>query len=102
MISGSTKKWLEYQQRGVKPTRYKRSSIVFSSQSIAVPVSFELNGLHLTLQPLASGENSVDSLEGYGPAFRCEIVSQSSSSSSGDNVNMQKALDRVLPCQLPP
>lgn len=97
MISEDTKKWLEYQQRGVKPTRYKRSAIVFSSHSIAVPVHFELNGLHLSLLPFASGERPVGSLEGYGPAFRCEIISQSSVPSSGDDVNIQEALDRVLP-----
>jgi hypothetical protein len=95
--SEDTKKWLEYQQRGVKPTRYKLSSIVFSTQNIAVPVHFALNGQNLSLLPLATGEHPSGMIEGYGPAFRCEIVSQPSVHRGGNNFDIQEALDRVLP-----
>lgn len=97
MKSEASKKWLEYRQKGVEPTRYKLSTIVFATQRIAVPVNFELNGHNLSLLPLAEGEHPIGMIEGYGPAFRCEIISQPSVHRDGNNFDIQEALDRVLP-----
>lgn len=97
MKSEYTKKWLEYQQRGLKPTRYKLSVIVFATHSIAVPVQFELNEQNLSLLPFAEGERPQGNIEGYGPAFRCEIISQPSAHRNGTNFGIQEALDSVLP-----
>lgn len=97
MKSENAKKWLEYQQRGVNPTRHRLSAIVFSTQRIAVPVHFELKGQTLSLLPLAEDECQSGMIEGYGPAFRCEIISQPSAHRNGNNFDIQEALDRVLP-----
>jgi hypothetical protein len=43
MPDKQTKRWQDYQAEGIRPTRYKYQSIVFSDKSIAAPLQFSLN-----------------------------------------------------------
>lgn len=92
MRSDALKKWLEYQSKGVKPTLCKISTIVFSTKTITVPVHFALKGQNVSFFPLAGNESPRGLIEGYGPAFRCEITYK-----NDNNLNRQEVLDHILP-----
>ncbi len=92
MKSEKMKKWLEYQQKGVKPTLYKFSTIVFSTDTLAVPVHFALKEQTLSLLPLMDNEIPRGLIEGYGAAFRCEVTYK-----DDNKFNIQETLDLILP-----
>jgi len=97
MNKEEAKKWLEYHKQGIKPKRVKLSSLVYSDNSIAIPVSFKLHGYDLTLHPIDSTHRDVRWLEGFIPAFRCEVVSEEWAHRGGNNFDIPEALSRVLP-----
>ena len=92
-----TEKWVDYYERGIKPTRYKLSSLVFSDHSISTPAYFQLNGHELTLIPLPEDYQSSGNIEGFSPAFMCDVISESEFHKGGNNFNIHECLDRVLP-----
>lgn len=97
MTPEDAKRWLEYQSMGIKPSRIKLQTVVFSDQSIAVPVEFLLDGYKLTLSPFIRGNRITGNLEGYLPAFNCEVISEQRVHRGGGNFDLHEALDRVLP-----
>lgn len=92
-----SKIWLDYNSRGVKATRYKLNSLVYSNHGILSMVSFELDGYGLSIYPVPSGGALLDSLDGYMLAFGCEVVSEGSKHRGGGNFDIKECLDRVMP-----
>ncbi|MGP0171435.1 hypothetical protein ACSVIJ_06075 [Pseudomonas sp. NCHU5208] len=90
-------KWLHYHRAGIPPTRYKLRSLVYSSNSILTQANFKLNGYELSLIPLPEVNNFHGEIEGYMPAFVCEIISESETHRAGNNFDIHECLDRVLP-----
>lgn len=90
-------KWLHYYNLGIKPTRYKLSSLVYSNIGISIPINFKLNGYKLSLIPLPEGGDFHGEIEGYMAAFMCEIISESEAHCGGNNFDIHECLDRVLP-----
>ncbi|MBV6449013.1 hypothetical protein [Nitrosomonas sp.] len=89
-------KWLYYYNLGMKPTRYKLSSLVYSNNSILTPVNFKLNEYELFLKPFPEGKSVHGEVEGYLAAFMCEIFYKSEAHRGG-NYAIHECLDRVLP-----
>lgn len=91
------KRWLDYQELGVKPNRYKLESIVFSDNSISEEAHFQLNGHELSLLSLPENFKKTSSLEGLMPAFLCRVISDYESHRGGNNFDIHTCLDKVLP-----
>lgn len=91
------KKWLSYNEHGVKPARYKLEAIVYSDQALETSVYFRLNGFELTLKPLQEANKNPSEIEGLIPAFYCEVISSQESHRGGNNFDLHECLDRVLP-----
>ncbi|HEY9050927.1 MAG TPA: hypothetical protein VIQ03_05240 [Gammaproteobacteria bacterium] len=97
MNKEDAEKWLDYNKRGIAPTRYKLESLVFSDHSIQTKAHFSLNGFELTLLPIPENENPAGNIEGLMPAFYCQVISEASSHHGGNNFDIHECLDRVLP-----
>lgn len=97
MDSEDTKRWLDYQERGIKPSRYKLKAIVYADKSIKKEVSFGLNGLNVKLIPLEKKFPRLPPVGDYMPAFICEVISESVVHREGNNFDIKQSLDRILP-----
>lgn len=91
------KKWLDYRERGLKPTRYKLKSVVYSDNALEAFTQFKLNGFELTLAPLSAEHRRFEEIDGFAPAFICEVISGHDSHRGGSNFDLYECLDRVLP-----
>lgn len=89
-------KWLHYYHLGIKPTRYKLNSLVYSNNTILIPVNFKLNEYELFLEPLPEGKSVHGEVEGYWAAFMCEVIYKSEVHRGG-NYAIHECLDRVFP-----
>lgn len=89
--------WLDYHEHKINPTRYKLQATVFSNNGISEPVSFKLNGHILTLTPLPKDSQSQEIIEGFMPAFTCEVISEYNAHRGGNNFDIHKCLDCILP-----
>lgn len=97
MNKKDARKWLDYYQRGIQPTRYKLRAIVYSDNGLDTSAHFELNGFELSLEPLPVGHQKANSIEGLMPAFICEVISDQTSHKGGNNFDLHECLDRVMP-----
>jgi len=97
MSPTESKRWLDFQAKGIRPTRFKLKSIVFSNKGIGVPIRFSLNRCELSLMPIPHNERPHENVEGYMPAFICEVVCEQSVFRGGGNFSIRDALDKVLP-----
>lgn len=91
------KRWLDFQAKGIHPTRIKLQSTVFSDKGVGVPIKFSLKGCELSLRPIPHNERPPENVEGYMPAFICEVVCEQSFFRGGGNFSIHDALDKVLP-----
>ncbi|WP_422352839.1 hypothetical protein [Stenotrophomonas sp. AR026] len=92
------KRWLEYYERGQKPTRVKLKAVVYSDKTIKKPVHFKLNNFEMTLSPLPLGQQPRSPSEGgLMPAFVCETIADLVHHRDGNNFDLYECLDRVLP-----
>lgn len=90
------KKWLELQEKDIKPARYKSKSIVYSDIFIGSELEFELSHYYVKLSPFKSSGKRVDYTQEYMPAFVCEVVADDIFHVGGGNFDIPKALDEVL------
>lgn len=97
MDKDDAKKWLDYNDRGIKPTRFKLESLVFCNHSISTKAHFVLDGFELSLLPISEDLKRSGHIEGLMPAFTCRVISQASSHRGGNNFDIHECLDRVLP-----
>lgn len=91
------KQWLEYQDLGIKPSRYKLESVVFSDNGISQEAHFQLIGHELSLFPLPKDFEKTSNVEGLMPAFFCRVISDYEVHHSGNNFDIHTCLDKVLP-----
>ena len=97
MTREHAEKWLDYLNRGIKPTRFKLESLVFSDNVISTEANFQLNGHTLSLIPLPRNFKTNASVEGFLPAFFCRVISDYDVHQGGNNFDIHTCLDRVLP-----
>lgn len=97
MNKEDAKRWLAYQEKGQKATRFKLSTVVYSDQAIGKSMHFKLNDFEMTFSPLPSGQGNSRDEEGFMAAFLCETIADAESHRGGSNFDLYECLDRVLP-----
>ncbi|MEE1924650.1 hypothetical protein V0R50_21625 [Pseudomonas sp. 148P] len=97
MNKEDAKKWLDYYERGIKPSRYKLKAVVYSDNILEVTAGFEFNGFEVELTPLSADQKELRYEGGFPSAFNCEVVSTQQSHRNGNNFDLSECLDRIMP-----
>lgn len=90
-------KWLDYYNRGVKPSRYKLKTVVYSDNVLEANAHFKLNGFEVELTPLSVDQKNLRYEGGFPSAFNCEVVSTEEFHKKGNNFDLSECLDRIMP-----
>ena len=97
MNKEDTKKWCEYYEKGIKPTRVKTRTIVYSERAIGKELIFNLDGYTVTLKPFEKNKLVYDHSRNYSPAFFCEVIAEYRVHQGGNMFDVPNALDKIMP-----
>lgn len=96
MTKQDAKRLLEYRDLGIKPTRYKSRTVVYSNYSIAEEQHFQFEAYQVKLTPCSTHEKERSFGIKYLPAFICEVTVSPNQHKSGGNFDIKNVLDEIL------
>lgn len=90
------RKWLEYRDRGIEPTRYKSRTVVYSNNSIEQELNFQFETYQVKLTPCSCQRIWRDPSMKYAPAFVCEVIVAPSQHQGGGNFDVENVLNEIF------
>ena len=92
----NARKWLEYRNLGIEPTRYKSRTVVYSNSSIEQELNFQFETYEVKLTPYYHQEIPRDLSMRYDPAFVCEVIVGHSQHQGGGNFDIENILNEIF------
>ncbi|HCE2818519.1 TPA: hypothetical protein NG675_004597 [Vibrio parahaemolyticus] len=86
------KQWLNYHERGIKPSRFKSIVTIYSDQSFDKKLDFNFENCSIKLTPYKASGLEVTAGYKYMPSFVCEVTSELESS----EVNVSAILKEIF------
>lgn len=88
---------LEYQAQGKIPNRYKIRSIVHSEKSLSFNFQVKLANYDVAFYPLDGSEDRHSWINGFMPAFICDVIVDAKNHVDGSCEDVESALDIIMP-----
>lgn len=92
----NARKWLEYRDRGIEPTRYKSRTVVYSNNSIEQELNFQFETYEVKLTPCSHQGIRRDLSMKHDPAFVCEVIVGPSQHQGGGNFDVENILNEIF------
>lgn len=92
----NARKWLEYRNLGIEPTRYKSRTVVYSNNSIEQELHFQFETYEVKLIPCSHQEILCDLGMRHDPAFVCEVIVGPSQHQGGGNFDIENILNEIF------